>query len=294
MTIGFFGPLPPAPTGVADYSAALIRTLRSAGADIRVNLEGGDIALYQLGNNQLHRHIYTLALERPGVVTLHDAVLHHFLLGTLEEQDYVAEFVYNYGSWSAQHARELWARRARSGADPEYFRYPMLRRAAESARTVVVHNPGAARLVREHAPKARIREIPHLFEAPPEPAAGEVERLRDRLGVASSTTLFAVFGHMRESKRLGSVLRAFEIVRRERRAALLVAGDFVSEEYCRSVQPLLANPGVIRVPLLPEREWWVYAHAADVCANLRYPTAAESRTPPPPPPPMKRPPGGWP
>src|SRR5450756_306805 len=171
--------------------------------EVRVNDPGAGVPLYHLGNNQLHREIYSRALRHPGVAVLHDAVLHHFLLGTLKEQDYLAEFAHNYGEWTAGLARDLWSRRARSAGDPEYFRYPMLRRIAETSAGVIVHNPAAARMVRQHAPKARIFEIPHLFEPPPEPSGAEVERLRERLEVTPSTTLFAVLGHLRESKRLG-------------------------------------------------------------------------------------------
>ena len=96
MTVGFYSPTPPARTGVADYSAALLAELRRHG---RVNMapDHCDVALYHLGNNALHAEIYRRALDRPGVVTLHDAVLHHFLLGQLDEPGYIEEFVYNYG-----------------------------------------------------------------------------------------------------------------------------------------------------------------------------------------------------
>jgi len=82
-----------------------------------------------------------------------------------------------------------------------------------------------------------------------------------------------VFGHLRESKRLSSVLHAFQAVRP---GALLVAGDVVSLEYERAIAPLLGAAGVIRVPSLPEPAWWLHAHAADVCVNLRYPPAGET------------------
>jgi glycosyltransferase involved in cell wall biosynthesis len=275
VTAGFFSPLPPAPTGVADYSAALLRAMRRYG-QIRVNDPHTDAVLYHIGNNHLHRGIYDQALRCPGVVVLHDALLHHYFLGALKEPDYVAEFVYNYGGWSSQHARELWAHRGRSAADPEYFRYPMLRRICESAKAVVVHNPAAARIVREHARCALIHEIPHLWNCPPALDPVETARLRDRLGVTAATTLFAVFGHLRESKRLEPVLRAFAAVRRKVNAALLIAGDFVSDDYERTITPLLSGPGIVRIPALPEHEWWMHAHAADVCVNLRYPSAAET------------------
>lgn len=276
MTAGFFSPLPPAPTGVAEYSAALLRAMRRHG-EVHVNDPHAGALLYHIGNNQLHRAIYEQALRRPGVVVLHDALLHHFFLGAFTESAYAAEFVYNYGAWSSQQAHELWAHRGQSAADPEYFRYPMLRRICESAKAVVAHNPAAARLVREHARGAVIHEVPHLFDPPPPSDPVETERLRDRLGVTAGTTLFAVFGHLRESKRLESVLRAFAAVRcQEVSAALLVAGDFVSEDYERSITPLLAGPGITRIPALPEHEWWTHAHAADVCINLRYPSAGET------------------
>ncbi len=242
--------------------------------EVRVN--GAGAPLYHVGNNHLHRAIYTRALRRPGVAVLHDAVLHHFLLGIMNEPDYLAEFTYNYGEWTAALAGDLWCRRARSAGDPEYFRYPMLRRIAESSAGIVVHNAAARRMVLAHAPQARVFEIPHLFEPPPEPSGAEVERLREHLGVMPSTTLFAVLGHLRESKRLGSVLRAFDKVRSDVRAALLVAGDIVSSDYERAIAPLLQAPGVIRLPALGERDWWLHAHAVDACINLRYPQAGET------------------
>ncbi len=277
MKLGFFSPLPPERTGIADYSAALLAALQPLGR-VEVNARNADVALYHLGNNQLHREIYKRALEEPGVVVLHDAVLHHFLLGTLSEREYIAEFIYNYGGWGEDLARDLWKRRARSAADPAYFRYPMLKRVAERSRALIVHNPRAAAMVRNHAPDALIYEIPHLFSAPAEPpAASDVIRLRDRLGVPGNTFLFAVFGHLRESKRLASVLRAFERARRGARMALLVAGDFVSSDLERALEPVLRRlPDVRRVGFTEEPEFWRYAAASDACINLRYPAAGET------------------
>ena len=84
MKVGFFSPLPPAPTGVSDYSAALLTALRKHG-EVEVAASDADVALYHVGNNLLHREIYDRALARPGVVVLHDAVLQHFFLGTLDD-----------------------------------------------------------------------------------------------------------------------------------------------------------------------------------------------------------------
>jgi glycosyltransferase involved in cell wall biosynthesis len=277
VTVGFFSPLPPARSGVADYSAELLRALAPIGS-VRVNAPDADVALYHLGNNPLHREIYGRALGTPGVAVLHDAVLHHFFLGGGSEPEYVAEFVYNYGRWSEDLARELWRRRSRSAADPEYFRYPMIKRIVERSRAVIVHNPRAAQLVREHVPGATVHEIPHLLALPGDlPAQSEIIRWRAEHGVAPHTFLIGVFGHLRESKRLLAVLRAFQRARRSADLALLVAGDFVSTDLARSAEPLLRNdPRILRTGYLDERDFWLCASAVDACVNLRYPMAGET------------------
>src|ERR1035438_3423358 len=271
MTAGFFSPLPPARTGVADYAAALLTELRRHGR-VEVAPARSDAALYHLGNNGLHAEVYRRAIGKPGVVVLHDAALNHFFLGQLSESEYVDEFVYNYGEWNRGLGRELWRARALAAADERYFRYPMLKRAAERALAVVVHNPAAAAAVRDHAPGARVVEIPHLFAPPQLPDEATVLRYRASLGsnpgVEPGTFLFGIFGYLRESKRVAAVLEAFRAVHAELpRTALLLAGQFVSTDLERAVAPMLSTPGdpgasgIFRLPYLPEREFWLAARA---------------------------------
>jgi glycosyltransferase involved in cell wall biosynthesis len=271
MKVGFFSPLPPARTGVADYSAALLPALRRLG---RVTVgSDGDVNLYHVGNNQAHREIYRAALARPGVVVLHDAVLQHFFLGSFSEREYIAEFTYNYGEWSRSQAEHLWRVRASSAADPGYYEFPMLGRIAKASRAVIVHNPAAAREVRRHSPEACVVEIPHLWQPPPILAADA----RSRLGISPGAFLFGVFGFLRESKRIMAVLRAFESVRREHsNTFLLLAGEFVSSDLERAVTPMLRRPGIVREGYAPEREFRRLASAVDACINLRYPAAGET------------------
>ena len=92
MTIGYHAPPSGAPTGVADYAATLLTALReSAPANALVERDAtrADLHVYHLGNNRLHTGIYARSLETPGIVVLHDAVLHHFLLGALPRDQYV-------------------------------------------------------------------------------------------------------------------------------------------------------------------------------------------------------------
>ena len=175
MIVGFDSPLPPSRTGVADYAARLLAALRRHGT-VAVNPARADVWLYHLGNNQLHRAIYQRALARPGVVVLHDAVLQHFFLGALTEQEYVDAFVYNYGEWHRWTAQELWRGRAGSALNERYYAYAMLRQIAEVSKAIIVHNPAAARIVREHAPDAHVVEIPHHVVPAPRTPRDEARR----------------------------------------------------------------------------------------------------------------------
>ena len=257
-------PLPPARTGVADYSAALLTAMRRIGS-VQIEAQRADVRLYHLGNNGLHRAIYLRALDEPGVIVLHDAVLHHFLLGIFDCGTYLEEFRYNYGDWNIDLAMSLWERRAQSGGDERYFRYPMLRRVVERSRAVIVHNAAAARMVRDHVPEAKVVEIPHLL-SPPTAAPPR-----------NGPPRFGVFGHLRESKRVLTAIRAFLNVRGAIPGArLLVAGAFASRDLERAAAPYLSQPGILRAGHVGDAEFWRNAQETDVCINLRYPSAGET------------------
>ena len=269
MTVGFFSPLPPARTGVADYSAALLAALNrrhtvSVGRD-------GDVNLYHVGNNQLHASIYRRALEQPGIVVLHDALLHHMMLGSLSREQYIEEFVYNYGEWTRGLAQSLWGGRSRSAADPQYFRYSMLKRLAERSRALIVHNPAAAAIVRSHHATAKVHEIPHLLIPQPPVDVVEAERLRQMLCPAG--ILLGVFGHLRESKRVLPLLRLFA----DRPGyTLVLAGAIGSSDLLRAVEHYSGTSNVHRIGYMTAERYGQVGVAVDLCVNLRYPTAGET------------------
>jgi hypothetical protein len=256
VKIGFFSPMPPAKSGVADHAAELLPVLRQH-MDVRPG-KSGAVNLYHLGNNQLHADIYRRAVAEPGVAVLHDAVLHHFLLGYLGRSEYIEEFAYNYGDSARGLAEQLWDGRARSAADPRYFEYAMLRRVAERSRAVVVHNPAAARVVRRHAPDVKVVEIPLLLGPLAAPRVSSNRRF-----------LCGIFGHLRESKRLPSAIDAC----RRADVDLVIAGD-MSTELERALGPALA--GVRHLPYTSRERFLDVMGEVDCCINLRYPPAGET------------------
>ena len=284
MKIALVSPLPPARTGVAEYASTLRKELSRHARVTAIespnlfDLETFDACLYQIGNNQLHGDAYGAALRVPGITVLHDVVLHHFMLGRLSREDYIEEFVFNHGEWLRHVAEELWQDRVLSAADQRYFDYPMIRRIVESSRAVIVHNPKAKRMVSETASEAGLNppvfEIPHFAAAPELPGDSERAAIRTGLSIPAGAVVIAVFGYMRPSKRLRSLVNAAKLLTAPYR--LLLVGDFISPEYEATVSALLENVPSIRLPFVPEDEFWRLIAITDICVNLRYPSAGET------------------
>ena len=93
MKVAYYSPLPPERTGIADYSALLLPALRER-VDVVVPKRGGVRARRRLRSTTSATTRSSTAGSstrcgaRPGVVVLHDAVLHHLVAGlTLARKD---------------------------------------------------------------------------------------------------------------------------------------------------------------------------------------------------------------
>lgn len=275
LTVGYHAPPPGSPSGIADYAETLRRALERLG---RVSRGQGsaDIHLYHLGNNRLHAEIYAEAMAKPGVVVLHDAVLHHFMLGALPHDEYMSEWIYNYGEWRRDLGEELWRERARAAFEPRYFQFPMLRRILERARGVIVHNPGAAAIARAHG-ATNVAVVPHFCETGDIPDTPAIARFRGRIGVSQGAALFGIFGYLREPKRILPCIRAFRRLHALRpETALLLAGKPVSPDLDRLLAIEARHPGIRRLGHLSESDFALAAASVDCCLNLRYPGAGET------------------
>ena len=147
MRVAFLSPLPPARSGIADYSEALVEALKPlvdleiiAGAAQTFDASKIDIAIYQVGNNAHHDFVYETALKHPGVVVMHESNLHHLITDlTIRRNNwdaYVAECEYNGGA----AARDFAIRVRALEVGPDYEGVAMTRRLLESARGVIVHS----------------------------------------------------------------------------------------------------------------------------------------------------------
>jgi glycosyltransferase involved in cell wall biosynthesis len=232
-----------------------------------------DPRIYFLGNNPHHAWIYEEAMRTPGVVVLHDLVLHHLIVEmTLARGDvdgYVAALEANHGQAGA-----AWARGRAAGLHSEMgnFLMPASVDVANRSRAVIVHNRYAADRLRSFGVTTPIHVVPHPFE--PQPSArGRRDGVRARHGFAADDHVIGLFGFLTSAKRSEVVLAAFASARaREKRLRLLVVGEPAPNVDVDA----LHGDGITFTGYVADEEFAAYFAAVDRLVNLRYPSAGET------------------
>ena len=280
MNVAYFSPMPPETSGIADYSALLVPAL---GRRVELTVakrgskrppRGSDVALYHVGNDpKAHGWILDALRRTPGVVVLHEFVLHHLVSGaTLARGDAKAylDALERDGGLVArllghavieQRIPPLWESRA---AD-----FPLAGAVLDHATALIVHSHYVERRARDVGFAGPIAVAPH--PAWPEPAVRPAD--------VSGAPLFGAFGNVNASKRVPHLLAAFARVRRRHPDArlLLVGATSPNFDLERRLQRLgLAADGVIREGRVDEARLWSLMAACDVCVNLRSPTMGET------------------
>jgi len=324
VRIAFVSPLPPCATGIADYSADVLRILASS-HEIDVFSAQGEIdtdrlpttirfreaktlvgahstrpfdaVVHQMGNGEAHDFQWELLARVPGLLVLHDLVLHHararLHLDSPEVRAYAADVgnplrkaeaesvLARYGAelgWDspAQSAALLAVQRGTVGVLLPYA-YPLFRLAAASSRAMAAHNGYMVQTLSAAVPGRPACRIAMPFERTEVPRE-RVRELRASLGLAPNDLAVAAFGLMTPEKRILSLARAFGRASEWRKDLRLLLVGPVPDR--RALDAQLAGLGLLhrtvvcgRVPLetLP-----AHVEAADIVVHLRYPTARET------------------
>jgi glycosyltransferase involved in cell wall biosynthesis len=261
-------PLPPVMSGVAHYASMLIPALAKR-VDLRVNDFSVADRIYQLGNNPHHEWVYEEAMRTPGIIVLHEIVMHHLIVEmTLARGDvegYVAAMRENHGQAGA-----AWARGRAAGLHSEMgnFLLPASVEVARRSRGVIVHNEYAAERLRSFGVETPITVVVHPFE----PHAGARPR-RKELGFADDERVIGFLGFVTAAKRPEVVAEAFARARRiDRKLRLLVVG----EPAPNIDMTMFEGEGILVTGYAPDEEFPAYLASVDRLVNLRYPSAGEA------------------
>jgi glycosyltransferase involved in cell wall biosynthesis len=303
-----FSPLPPSRSGIAAYTAELLPALGRLLRTVVVLARDEDAAaagapegaaevlserayrrrpalhalphLHQLGNSLDHAHVYRAALRRPGVVVLHDVVLHHLVealtLGRGSPAAYEAVLGQNHGPGGRRLAR---MRRAGLFSPMQRFLMPLHRQVLDAALGVVVHSRFAAGRL-QGPPDLPLRVIPHHLS--PRAAAFDgvtKAEARARLGLpADGWPVLLALGRATPAKGLGVALEAVAVLRDGGFGLHLVVGGEVEPglPLAAQVAALGLEDRVTVTGWLPEQAFFLHLRAADLLHALRFPVAGES------------------
>jgi glycosyltransferase involved in cell wall biosynthesis len=304
MRLNWFSPLPPAKTGVAQYTKHLLPHLArraevvvwtdqdewDAGpeshAEVRhyrpeqiswPELNRADATFYHVGNNALfHGNIWLVSRRHPGVVVLHDSRLQHFFGGLYVErwrdpEGYVARMSEVYGEEGRRAAEAL----SRRECETEHLaeKFPLTPLALENALAALVHTKDAFDALKRDARRA-VAYAPLPYAARPRSRMPRGGRKARR---PAPPFRLIVFGHLGRNRRLGALLEALAQLRERERFRLDVYGPLWDQKEVSSHVRALGLGGLVTLHgYVAETELDEALARADLAVNLRYPTMGEA------------------
>jgi glycosyltransferase involved in cell wall biosynthesis len=268
--LAYVSPLPPEKSGIADYSAELapelaryydvelivdqegvidarLAGLPQHGTDwLRAHADSYDRVLYHFGNSPVHKHMFELVREVPGVVLLHDFYFGN-VIDHLEHQAYLPQGFLK-GMYESHGFSGLFGLR-KDGRNPSVWKYPVNKGVLDNASGIIVHSDYPKQLAEQwYGPGAADgwRSIPLLRGKPPGSAgAGAAQAraaARERLQLGADEFVVCSFGMLGPTKLNEELLDAF--------LASSLARSQANSQVCRLVFVGANDPGAYGVKFL--------------------------------------------
>jgi glycosyltransferase involved in cell wall biosynthesis len=255
--LAYVSPLPPEKSGIADYSAELAPELarfyevelivdQEHVADARLDglpqrsmdwlrehAASYDRVFYHFGNSPVHKHMFELLREVPGVVLLHDFYFGN-VIDHLEHKTYLPQgflkAMYESHGFSGLHGLQ------REGRNPSVWKYPVNKGVLDNAAGIIVHSDYPKQLAEQwYGPGAADgwRTIPLLRGKAQghDTAAARVEA-RQRLGIGDGEFVVCSFGMLGPTKLNEELLDAY------------LESPLAADKHCRLVFVGANDPGL--------------------------------------------------
>lgn len=298
--LAYVSPLPPAKSGIADYSASLIPALMShydidvvtdqsvisdrwikqnctiiTGHELEQKSADYERVLYHFGNSEFHLNMYSLLKAVPGVVVLHD----FFLSGLISHADHTGvspglwrrELLNSHGVAALRDLNER--------GDDVVWKYPCSRFVLQHALGVIVHSEHAVRLAKSWYLAEGQSVIRHVPLPRAEFVASDKLRTRRRLGIKDDEFLFCSFGMIGATKLSDKLLDAWEAsaLYRGGRSRLVLVGELGSDPFsAKLAKRAEALSGVTLTGWVDSDAYRDWLAAADAAVQLRSKSRGET------------------
>lgn len=247
------------------------------------DLNAFDQTIYNIGDYlPFHKDIYEVAMVYPGLVILHDLVVHHLIAGyymhyKTDEAAYVRELEYAHGRDGRvlgekvvnQQAGQIWDQ-------PIMLDFHMAKSVLHGCYGVVVHSQFARRTIEQFA-TSPVTQINF-----PTPAILQkmVDRKRGLLPPTRNKIRLLTFGHINSNKKVADVIQAIARSSWLREYTVYHILGPLAPSYAEQVNAAINdNQLTEQVQLLgyqPDPVLYDYLDAADIVINLRNPHFGES------------------
>jgi glycosyltransferase involved in cell wall biosynthesis len=305
--LAYISPLPPERSGIADYSAELAPELaryydvelvvaqeRVEGARLdglprrsvdwfRQHAHEYERVLYHFGNSPVHKHMFELIREVPGVVVLHDFYFGN-VIDHLEHQGYLAQGFLR--ALYESHGYTGLLGLSKDGRTPTVWEYPVNKGILDHAGGIIVHSDYPKQLARQwYGADAADgwRTIP-LLRGKPESADQTDARAaaRQRLGIVADDFVVCSFGMLGPTKLNKELVAAFlaSPLAHDARCTLVFVGENDPGRYGAELLKAIradASSAHIRITGFADAATYAdYLAACDIAVQLRRSSRGET------------------
>ncbi|MGZ8363462.1 MAG: glycosyltransferase family 4 protein [Caulobacteraceae bacterium] len=306
--LAIVSPLPPRRSGIGAYTAELLPYLAQV-YDLTVVVEhdfeadeargwargwnviaandtgaettlGEGAIIYQLGNNPDHEFVYRLAMRIPGVVVLHDYVLHHLIEGmTLargQDEPYFRVLEREYGPSGLVLGR---LRRSGFFSEQQKFLMPLSRHVSRRAKGMIVHSEYVARRLGWPVDPRVLITHHHFSPTADQLLAGKTKtQSRKALSLPKDKFIFLSLGFVTRPKKPDLALAALKLLKdRGFEFIYMLVGQCSEREWIdEHIKQHGLQKDVRFSEYVEEDAFFEYINAGDALISLRYPTAGES------------------
>ena len=307
LRLAIFSPVPPIPSGIAAYLVDLLPLLpqgwhidvftdagviadaaalsrgRRAPVDCLPHTEFAarhasepyDLTIYQVGNSSERTYMLEYVLRHPGLLVLHDGVLHPSRVGAATAEDDLE----SYRRLAADCREDLGGAighlvAAGLGGPAVYLTFPMCEDLVRASLVTGMHGELSCGWLRSMVPQARTVPLAHWRSVDRDPELSD--RWRRRLG-GDDNVIIGSFGNIGVERRLDRVLRALAQTDGATAWRLVVAGRVDSRlELAELADQLDIAERIAWHDALDDADFIAVMDSVDLAVNLRYPTVRAS------------------
>lgn len=235
-----------------------------------------DAIIYHMGNSPAHSRFWQSLQRLPGIVVLHDYVLHHLMLWHAANRlKNVASYRQLMQHYYAEQGTSIAQRMERGQLGDAVFDFPLSEPVIAQASSLIAHSQYVLDRVQQQRPNLATSLVPMGVPLLPPP-----DRLaaRQALQLPADVPIWASFGHINPYKRIEQALQAFAQFRRTYPDARYILVGSVSPSYDLKalLQRLQLGESVQVTGYVDHADFNRYVAAADLCFNGRYPSAGET------------------